>query len=280
MKTAHKIAFARAAYLSIRSARKLFGKDDHAIISRAGLTYHLDLAQGIDLAIFLFGSFEPTTRRALQRHVKPGMIALDIGANIGAHTLRLGQLVGPSGRVLAFEPTAFAFQKLRRNVELNPQIQSRIECFQQFLTSGCSVQVPRAIYSSWPMMGGKHLHPQHLGEEMNTVGVLSSSLDAVLERADVGKVDIVKMDVDGFECDVLSGASRMMARDHPTFVMELAPYVHAERGYSFERFLDYFLAQNYHFYDERSEKLLPREPNRLIEVIGKGAGINVVARVG
>lgn len=280
MKTAYKIALARAAYLSIWSARKLVGKDDHTIVSRAGLTYDLDLSQGIDFAIFLLGSFEPATSRALQRHVRPGMTVLDIGANIGAHTLRLGQLVGPAGRVLAFEPTAFAFQKLQRNVELNPEIHSRIECFQQFLTSGSSVQVPSAIYSSWPLAGGKNLHPQHLGEEMETTGVSSSSLDAVLERAAVPKVDFVKLDVDGFECDVLSGAAMMMSRDRPTFVMELVPYVHAEHGYSFKILLDYFNAHNYRFYDERSEKLLPQEPDRLMAVIGNGAGINVVARVG
>jgi FkbM family methyltransferase len=51
--------------------------------------------------------------------VKPGNAVLDIGRNIGAHTLPLAHLVGPHGRVIAFEPTAYAIRKMRANIALN-----------------------------------------------------------------------------------------------------------------------------------------------------------------
>jgi len=63
------------------------------------------------LAIFAFGSFKRETARALKKLVTPGSIVLDIGANIGAHTLNLGRLVGPTGKVYAFEAHDVCFQQ-------------------------------------------------------------------------------------------------------------------------------------------------------------------------
>src|SRR5689334_21718882 len=115
MKTTHKIAAARSIYHVIHAGRMLFGRTDHEIVRRGGVTYDLDLSQGIDFAIFLGNFYERETKSALRKLVSPGTLALDIGANIGAHTLHLAQLVGADGRVMAFEPTDFAFRKLRRN---------------------------------------------------------------------------------------------------------------------------------------------------------------------
>ena len=60
------------------------------------------------------GQYEPENLRAYRRVVQPGFVVLDIGANIGSHTLPLAQMVGPSGRVYSFEPTDYAFGKQRR----------------------------------------------------------------------------------------------------------------------------------------------------------------------
>src|SRR5215203_3293686 len=120
MKTSHKIGAARMIYHAVHFGRALRGRTDQQIVVRDCITYDLDLTQGIDFAIYLGGMFERNTAIALGKLTKPASLVLDIGANIGAHTLRLAKLVGPEGRVMAFEPTDFAFRKLRRNLELNP----------------------------------------------------------------------------------------------------------------------------------------------------------------
>src|SRR5688572_25899424 len=56
---------------------------------------------------------------AFKRAVSPGMVALDVGANVGAYSMLLGQWVGPSGRVFAFEPAPLAFNGLVRHIRLN-----------------------------------------------------------------------------------------------------------------------------------------------------------------
>jgi len=279
MKTTHKIAAARAIYHVIHAGRRLLGRTDQEIAVRDGATYDLDLSQGIDFAIFLGNIYERRTKAALNKLVSPGSLVVDIGANIGAHTLHLAKLVGPNGRVMAFEPTAFAFRKLQRNLELNPLLASRVEACHCFLTAADGADVPNAIYSSWPLAIESGLHPKHLGREMRTEAAQARSLDSILsERAD-RSVQLVKLDVDGFECDVLAGATSMLRDTRPIFVMELAPYVLEERGASLDQLLSYFIPNGYVFYDERTLKPLPSSARALNRMIANGAGINAIARV-
>jgi FkbM family methyltransferase len=214
----------------------------------------------------------------LAKLAEPSALVLDIGANIGAHTLRLANLVGPKGRVMAFEPTDFAFRKLRRNLDLNPALASRVETFHCFLTANDGASVPNAIYSSWPLVAETGLHAKHLGREMQTGAARPRSLDRVLsERAD-RKVQLVKLDVDGYECDVLRGATSLLRDTRPVFVMELAPYVLDERGASLDELLSYFIPNGYVFYDERTQRRLPSVAKELQRLVADGESMNVIAR--
>jgi FkbM family methyltransferase len=278
MKTATKIAIARTLHHVVRSGRSLAGLPDNGTFSRRGITYELDLAQGIDFAIYLGGMFERSTAVALARLTEPSSLVLDIGANIGAHTLLSASLVGPNGRVMAFEPTDFAFRKLRRNLDLNPQLASRVETFRCFLTANDGSSVPGAIYSSWPLAVETGLHPKHLGREMQTDQAQARSLDSVLaDRAD-RRVQLVKLDVDGFECDVLRGATAMLRDQRPVFVMELAPYSLEERGSSLDELLSYFVPNGYSFYTLLSRRRLPSTARELQRLVADGASVNVVVR--
>lgn len=278
MKTSHKIGAARVIYHAVHAGRAFLGRTDRQIVVRNGVTYDLDLSQGIDFAIYLGGMFERNTALALSKLTKPSSLVLDIGANIGAHTLHLANLVGPSGRVMAFEPTDFAFRKLRSNLDLNPSLISRVEAFHCFLTASDEASVPSTIYSSWPLAEEAGLHAKHLGREMPTESAQARSLDSLLsERAD-RKVQLVKLDVDGFECDVLRGATSMLRDARPIFVMELAPYVLEERGASLDQLLSYFIPNGYVIYDERTQKRLPSAAKELQRMLGDGASMNVIVR--
>src|SRR6202008_4652242 len=133
--TKTKEALASFAYRCTAGARAIVGKDNSVIVNRGGVRWSLDLAEGIDFSIYLLGAFEPSTAATIQKLVKPGDVALDIGANIGAHTLGLARSVGPQGRVFAFEPTDFAFQKLLQNLSLNADLQARTSPRQLLLSA-------------------------------------------------------------------------------------------------------------------------------------------------
>ena len=113
LNTRQKIAIAGLISGIVRTTRTLVGKADVGVFRRGDIVWELDLSEGIDFAIYLRGGFEPETLREYRRIVRAGFVALDIGANIGSHTLPLAQLVGPSGRVYSFEPTDYAFAKQR-----------------------------------------------------------------------------------------------------------------------------------------------------------------------
>src|SRR6266849_10947294 len=84
-----------------------------------GIRYELNLNELIDSSFYYLGAFEPDSVSAIKKLIKQGDIVLDVGANVGCHALLFSKLAGPEGRVIAFEPTAWAFQKLKRNRELN-----------------------------------------------------------------------------------------------------------------------------------------------------------------
>ncbi len=278
MRTKHKIAIAKLAYHLVHLARSSLQKGDLGRFNRNGAIYELDLKQGIDFSLYLLGSFEPSTRKALKRLVKPGSNVLDIGANIGAHTLGLARLVGPTGKVVACEPTDFAFGKLKKNLSLNPDLAKRVLALQCFLGAPERTELPAQIYSGWPLAGGADLHPEHLGSEETSLNATSRSLDDVVRACDISRVDLIKMDVDGFECDVLSGASATLARDKPIFVMEIAPYVLAERGRSVKELLSYFEKYGYKFFSEKDFSPLVAGLKSIVDSIKAGESINVIAK--
>jgi FkbM family methyltransferase len=278
LRTVLKIAAAKVLYRTIRAARRVAGRSDKVIATRCGLHYELDLSEGIDLAVYLFGVFEPATRDALAKYVKPGMTVLDIGANIGSHTLHLASRVGVAGRVYAFEPTAFAYAKLLRNLSLNPVLESRVFAQQCFLTGANIDDLPPQIHSSWPLVGGNDLHPKHLGAQKSTNGARAKTLDSILADKGDPIIHLVKMDVDGFECDVLSGATRMMSIHKPVFILELSPYILMEHGHSVGEMMSFFTPLGYRFFREKIEEELPADAKYISRMIGDGESVNVIAK--
>jgi FkbM family methyltransferase len=278
VKTAHKIAVARVVYRALHQLRKIAGRSDHCVVTRNGVIYDLDLAEGIELAIYL-GMFERSTSRVLKSLVKPGDSVLDIGANIGVHTLLMASLVGANGHVYSFEPTVYAERKLHNNLKHNAESATRVSVFHCFLSDVDQDEVPETVYSRWPLTDSEGLHSKHLGLPMPTNGAPSRRLDALLQALGNPKISLVKMDVDGFEVQVLRGADVLLSQTRPTFVMELSPYVLEERGSSLKEFLSFFEPHGYRLFDERTRQLLPYHPERLRSLVPDGSSINVVARV-
>jgi len=274
--TKTKIALAGLAYRAIAMSRGLVGKGKQVEVRRGGVRWCLDLNEGIDFSIYLLGAFEKSTAATLRSLVKPGDTVLDIGANVGAHTLGLAQSVGEAGRVFAFEPADFAFQKLLRNLALNPRLQQRTTAAQAMLGSGVNKAVT-GVYASWPLEKVDSVHPKHRGRFVSTSGAVIDTLDGFVEREKIGRINLIKMDVDGNELPVLQGGRRMLGEQRPTIVMEMSPYVHAEEQNSFTAMIELLSGLRYKIEDARNRKNLPLEATALERLIPDGAGINVVA---
>lgn len=274
--TKQKVWLAAQAQTLITASRSVLGKSTLAIVNRKGLRWELDLNEGIDFSIYLLGVFEPGTAKTLSRLIKPGDVVFDIGANMGAHTLGIARSVGSKGKVFAIEPSDFASAKLNRNLSLNPELQSRVRVEQLFLTEDVSDPSPAEVYASWPLRGGVSVHPKHRGRLVSAAKASATTLDAFVQRHDVARIDLIKIDVDGQELPVLHGGRVTLSRIHPKLVMEMAPYAHAEHNNSFAGLIDLLRNAGYSLQNADSCKPIPLDPIQLGRMIPDGASINVV----
>jgi FkbM family methyltransferase len=277
LNTSQKISIARALSGVVVGARRALGLPSQVTVARGGLNWQLDLKEGIDLAIYLLGGFEVRTLQRYRKLINAGDTVLDIGANIGAHTLPLAKLVGETGKVVAFEPTKYAFTKLRRNAALNPALESHITACQMMLVAGDADTLPDAIYSSWPLESSSDLHEAHQGRLMSTDGATVSTLDQQVERLALQKVDFVKLDVDGNEFAVLSGGQQTLGRFRPTLMMELAPYVYETNPKKFDDMLRLLWDSGYVVSDVSNERVLPQDPAQIRRLIPPFGGMNALA---
>jgi FkbM family methyltransferase len=275
--TKSKIKIASVLSRIVRTMRRTgHSESEHVLVSRDGISWRLDLKEGIDFAIFL-GLYERSTKMAIRRLVRNGFVALDIGANIGAHCLELARQVGSAGTVFAFEPTRFAHSKLLENLALNPGLSRVVKAERLLLAASDNRQPVVQVYSSWPLVHEDGLHAIHTGRSQSTDGAPAISLDTYLKRAGVQGVDFVKLDVDGFECEVLEGGQECLEKFRPIILMELAPYCLREHGASLERLVDLLTCRGYRFL-KLNGKELPIDARRIGRKIPEGASMNVIAR--
>jgi FkbM family methyltransferase len=175
-----------------------------------------------------FGFLAGRERALIARTVRPGMTAVDVGANIGFHTLTLARAVGFSGRVHAIEPDPRNFRLLARAVH----------------EAGCThVQLHRAAASDHAGTVTLYLAAANRGdhrlyaadEPRDSVTVATIVLDAVL--ATESRVDFIKMDVQGAEVAVLRGLGATL-ESHPDvrILSELSPEMLERAGVDAEDF--------------------------------------------
>jgi FkbM family methyltransferase len=276
MKTNQKILVASVVYRGLHGARSLLGLGDGTTVRRRGIWWALDLSEGIDLSIYLFGAFEVKTVALYSRYIRPGDTVLDIGANCGSHTLFFSKKVGPGGRVLAFEPTDFAFGKLKRNIELNAPWSSNITATQALLCREGVREVPAMIYSSWPLNGQPDLNPHHSGALKTTQGAVTKTLDDVLAEGENGRVDFMKIDVDGNEFEVIQGGRGMLERDRPRVLIELAPCCFEEKPKDFDDLVGVFAGLGYKAIDISDGNSIELNAAVIRERTGDGASINAL----
>jgi FkbM family methyltransferase len=277
MKTKNKLKLAAVVSRFVRLARSVRGLGDNAIVRRHGIVWDLNLREGIDLSIYLFGRFEWPVGKALERHLRPGGTCIDIGANIGAHALPMAQAVGVKGLVLAFEPSDFAYPKLLRNLELNEELSRVVVPSQSFLSDSTRSESPD-VYASWPVVRSRNeqRHLLHGGRKTSVERSCLITLDKALEDKDLTRLDLIKLDVDGNEFEVLQGARAVLDEFGPKILMEIAPYVHEEGDHSFDDLLSLLLHAGYALRD-LSGKRIEMDEASIRNSVPRGEGINALA---
>lgn len=274
LSTSQKIFIAKMANRGVSLVRRALGQPMRAQFRRGGLQWELDLDEGIDFSIYLLGSFEPDLVHFYRSRIREGDTVVDIGANIGAHTLHFARIVGPRGKVLAVEPTNYAMAKLVRNIGLNPELARVVDVAHVFLAASEGSSAP-AVSSSWPLTGATD-DPVLVGARLqSTEGASATTLERLVRERSLDRIDWIKLDVDGHELEVLKGGAGILERLRPRILMELAPYCHP--GAEFEELVALLTNLGYRFHDIASGKEVSADPSVLRKSIPALGGINVWA---
>jgi FkbM family methyltransferase len=213
-----------------RLARWLVRRDDSAgeaeVVDRVGLRFLMpSLAEPIAFHLLVDGVYEPEVLSVIQGYLRSrgdGGVFVDVGASVGALTLPVARLLAPSGRVVAVEASKRIADYLRRNVTANG-LDDVVCCVR---AAASDRDEPVDFYEA-PI---DHFGMGSIGTQFHArpSTVPGRPLDEILAETGVRHVDVLKIDVEGFEAKVLLGATRLLHGDQsPLIVFEFADWAEA-----------------------------------------------------
>jgi FkbM family methyltransferase len=163
------------------------------------------------------GSYEIEKQKLFESRVRPGDTVFDIGANAGFYTLLASVIVGQMGHVYAFEPLPRNIHFLSAHVRLNriPNV--------TIIEAAVSDKSGQAYFDDSPGSSMGHLAPE------GKMGVDTVGIDELVAENQIGLPDYIKIDVEGAELLVLSGARKTLERARPSiFLATHGPAIHRE----------------------------------------------------
>ena len=186
-------------------------------VKRNDFLFDLDLTDFIDQYVYL-GAYEKQDYDELIRSMPAGGVFLDVGANIGIYTLAMARAAGPHGSVHSFEPNPASFARLGHHV------------LQNGLTNVCLNQVAVGPAEGHAKLntptrensGAASLLATNMPErfEARPIDVQVVSLDGYCAERVLHRVDVIKIDCQGYELNVLEGASRALETFRPRILIE------------------------------------------------------------
>jgi len=174
------------------------------------------------------GTYDETLMAALRTHSLESGVIWDVGAHIGYESLCFATVVGPAGRIVAFEPNPANVREWQRNVSGNAELAPRLSIQAVAL---CDRSGTAAFRFSEDVADGRssgsHLAGVMPPEEaasyagFDLANVACARVDDLVEAGDIAPPTLIKIDVEGAEADVLRGAIRTLQRHRPILLVEV-----------------------------------------------------------
>jgi FkbM family methyltransferase len=184
-----------------------------------GFTMYLSEGEHIQRRLIEEGVHEWAETALLPTFVRRGWTVCDAGANIGYYSLLFSRLVGPAGKVYAFEPNPALLPKLRRHVDLNagnieicPLALGAAEASRRFDFSPLSERSGLPNFGGWSIVGD--------GSPAGAFDVSFVTLDAFVASRSIERVHFVKADIEGGELELLRGARDIIIIHKPIWMIE------------------------------------------------------------
>ena len=189
-------------------------------LDHGGVRLFVDLSDHVIGLNIVRGRYERNESRYVQSVLKPGDVAIDVGAHIGFFTMQMAAAVGPSGKVYAFEPFGPNAALLEQSIAEN-RFSDRV-VFQRAAVGSASGTATLTFAVETLNSGGAYLlregTPPLAGNQTKDVPLVALD-EAAIQRP----VRLIKMDVEGAEPQVVRGAARLLEEDRPIILSELHP---------------------------------------------------------
>jgi FkbM family methyltransferase len=193
----------------------------------------------------MYGEFEATETRFVQRLLRAGMTVLDIGAHHGLYTLLLSKKVGRNGRVIAFEPSPRECRRLEKHLRFNRCSNVRVERSAVGSEDGEADLFLVDGFQDWC----NSLRPPALPDATSTVRVRVRRIDDVLAEQGVSNVDFIKLDVEGGELAALNGATRLLyGESRPAILAEVQDIRTLPWGYPAREIIQFLIRMDYRWF--------------------------------
>lgn len=212
---------------------------------REGLVFLARPGVQVDWHVLFFGSYEPEVRRIFRAVLPSGGVALDVGANVGWHTLLMASLVGASGRVLAIEPNPALRHRLHDHLCLN-----RLGQVEVISSIAADTEEMMEFYA--PPLNNRNSGNGHVVEHSSggagTIRVAAERLDTMVSAARCERLDLIKIDVEGFEWRVLLSGVGSIAKFRPHIVFEYNAEYASRGGGTPELLMGFFQMHRYRLF--------------------------------
>jgi FkbM family methyltransferase len=212
-------------------------------LGNGGLRVWADLATALGLEIYRYGCNDRDLV-FVGDLLNPGDVLVDAGANVGLFSLVAAEIVGPPGRVYAFEPRRWCYDLLCRNRSLNDLMWLVTDNRALSERSGVS----RFVEFRGTWSGYSSFAPPSGIVSGNLVEVTCVSLDEAIPRDEWSRIRLMKLDVEGSELRVLEGASELVASAHPDILLEVVDEHLARQGASSGMLYEWLVARGYSVY--------------------------------
>ena len=236
-----------------------------------GLIWRLDPSQSIDADLLDDGLFEPASTQWVDKLVTPGMVAVDVGANIGYYTVRLSRLVGPHGQVHAFEPSKRYRDRLLDHLERNNCRNVQVSDFG--LSDVVSEQVLYGDDISASMHWADDGKPPTISEKIPL-----RTLDSYVDEMKLTQLDFIKVDIDGHEPKFIEGAAKTLQQFQPTILMEFSQINLVAAHSDVDVLANQLRSLGYSLHSETTGEPYLTHANFLREVMNCSHSVNLICR--
>ncbi len=220
-------------------------------VERDGSVFELD--RSCLMQWFIYWGLRDITRPRLYSLVEQGDVVLDVGTNVGETLLHFANMVGPGGYVYGFEPDETNYKNAQRNITLND-----LEDLHVFNIGVSDRKASEKLYRvNAHNLGMNRILSEDEAAEFNDFTTIETdTLDNIVSENGITRVDLIKIDIEGYEMHALRGAGQMLEKFKPKLFVEVGYTRLIKNGTSPAELVSFLHGLGYTVYHAETDEMI------------------------